>query len=153
MRLRPTGLLHGLHLALLRCASLLVPAVQRAEWSQEWQAELWHVRDACTPAGGVSWSAERVVAAFCLGAFQDAACLKRQYGPSAPLATTMGYGAGLLTTGVQLQSVQYRDARHLMLIQNARCLSDFGVDDCDGTVPAMEAQAAGGIRWVCVLSR
>ncbi len=63
--------------ALLRCASLLVPAPGRAEWHQEWCSELWHVRLACMPADGFTWEAEREVVAFCLGAFNDAACLRR----------------------------------------------------------------------------
>jgi hypothetical protein len=62
---------------LLRCASLLVPAGQRAEWIREWRAELWHVRQERSPEGAVSWQGEREVTAFCLGAFQDALCLRR----------------------------------------------------------------------------
>jgi hypothetical protein len=68
---------HVWHLGLLRGASLLVPARQRAEWWREWSAELWHVRQACAPAGTASWAGEREVTAFCLGAFQDAFCLRR----------------------------------------------------------------------------
>jgi len=62
---------------LLRCASLLVPARRRAEWRREWRAELWHVRQERSPEGAVSWHGEREVAAFCLGAFQDAFCIRR----------------------------------------------------------------------------
>jgi hypothetical protein len=69
------------HLALLRCASLLAPAKQRAEWLREWDAELWHVQRVCAPADSLSWTAEREVTAFCLGAFQDAYCLARQTRP------------------------------------------------------------------------
>jgi len=63
--------------SLLRCASLLVPARQRAEWGREWRAELWHVRQERSPEGAVSWQGEREVTAFCLGAFQDALCIRR----------------------------------------------------------------------------
>jgi hypothetical protein len=63
---------------LLRAASLLVPRHQRAEWCQEWLSELWHVRRTCAPTDGVSWPAEQEVMSFCLGAFQDAFCLRRQ---------------------------------------------------------------------------
>jgi len=62
---------------LLGCASLLVPIRQRAEWGREWRAELWHVRQERVPEGGVSWQGEREVTAFCLGAFQDALCIRR----------------------------------------------------------------------------
>ncbi len=72
---------HLFHLVLLRCASLLVPAKQRAEWLREWDAELWHVQRACAPSRGITWAAEREVTAFCLGAFQDACCLARQMRP------------------------------------------------------------------------
>jgi len=53
----------------LRGAALLVPAGMRSEWLREWQAETWHVERSC--AGG--WCAT----AFCLGAIQDAWCLRR----------------------------------------------------------------------------
>jgi hypothetical protein len=66
-----------LYFSLLRSASLLVPAEQRADWWSEWQGELWHVRQACAPAGGSPGRGEREVTAFCLGAFQDALCIRR----------------------------------------------------------------------------
>lgn len=66
-----------LHLGLLHSASLLVPRPQRAEWGREWRGELWHVRQACAQTGGVSGRGDREVTAFCLGAFQDALCLRR----------------------------------------------------------------------------
>jgi hypothetical protein len=66
-----------LHFGLLRCAALLVPGNRRAEWSREWQGELWHVRQACAPAGCTGWRGELEVTQFCLGAFQDALCLRR----------------------------------------------------------------------------
>jgi hypothetical protein len=92
MTLHPAApLFHLLCLGVLRSASLIVPRSQRAEWWQEWRAELWHVRQTCTPNRGISWPAEREVAAFCLGAFQDARCLRAQSGRiRLPRATTMG---------------------------------------------------------------
>ena len=71
-------LLHLFDQCLLRAASFVVPGRQRAEWRQEWQSELWHVRRSCARMDGVSWPAEQRVLAFCLGAFQDALCLRRQ---------------------------------------------------------------------------
>ncbi len=55
--------------AILRAASFLTPAGQRAEWLEEWRAELWYVprRDAMR---------------FCLGAFSDAWWLRRNGGPA-----------------------------------------------------------------------
>jgi len=51
------------HLAILRSAALLIPRKQRAEWLEEWRAELWYVRSNPT--------------SFCLGAFRDAFWLLR----------------------------------------------------------------------------
>lgn len=70
--------LHLFHLGLLRSASFLVPAKQRAEWRREWHAELWHVCHACASEGSVSREGEQQITAFCLGAFKDAFCLSRQ---------------------------------------------------------------------------
>jgi hypothetical protein len=63
---------------MLEGAALLVPAAQRWEWRREWQAEMWHVRQACAQELEAAWQAERAVTAFCLGAFPDAWCLSRE---------------------------------------------------------------------------
>jgi hypothetical protein len=63
-----------LQASLLRSASLLVPANERAEWCREWQAELWHVRQASTQTTAKS---QQDALMFCLGAFRDAGCLRR----------------------------------------------------------------------------
>ncbi len=56
------------HRAILRIASLMVPAASRADWLAEWSSELWHVRR----------EPHRInVEAFCLGAFRDAFWLRR----------------------------------------------------------------------------
>jgi hypothetical protein len=143
MRPRPALVCHLLCLGSLRCASLLVPAEQRGEWWREWRSELWHVRQACTPERGICWSAEREVAAFCLGAFQDGLCLRGHSGPRRiPRATMMGsamqclillaglagvgFGIGLLLPGVSaiVHSPRYRDAQNLMLIRDAHYTED-----------------------------
>jgi hypothetical protein len=74
MRLR--RLLHSVPMAvfILRGAALLAPGRERGEWLAEWQAELWHVRDAHHARGCFHGNAE--VTAFCLGAFQDAFWLR-----------------------------------------------------------------------------
>jgi hypothetical protein len=134
---------HLLCLGFLRFASLLVPGPQRADWWMEWRSELWHVRQASTPEHGVSWAAEREVGAFCLGAFQDALYLRGQSGqrPIAHAAAmgsatrcilvlvvliAVSFGVALLLPGVSaiLHTVHYRDARNLMLIQDARYSGD-----------------------------
>jgi hypothetical protein len=141
MTLRP---LHLLHLAVLRAASLLIPRHQRAEWWREWSSELWHVRQARTPHRGISWPAEREIAEFCLGAFQDARYLRAQSLtiPSAPKrlprATTMGsaaqctlllaalivisFGIALMLPGVraEIRESRFHLSPDLVLIQSAR---------------------------------
>jgi hypothetical protein len=69
---------HAMHLALLRCASLMVPFPQRAEWYREWASELWHARRSAMPISESPWAAERELTAFCIGSFQDAACLRQE---------------------------------------------------------------------------
>jgi hypothetical protein len=106
-----------LYLCLLCCASLFVPAPQRAEWFKEWRSELWHVRRGRMTAG-FSLDAEREIAAFCLGAFQDAFCIRQQLGHGARwlalskgsaarcllflgAVLAAGYGISLLSPGVR----------------------------------------------------
>ena len=134
----------GGNLGLLRLASLLVPMQHRGEWWREWRSELWHVRQACAPGGVLSWKGEGEVAAFCLGAFQDAVCLRREAGQKrVPLATTKGsatqcmaflvavvvasYALALLRPGVraELLSSRYRIPPNLTMIQNARYSGDL----------------------------
>ena len=143
MTLQLTAVFRGGNLGLLRLASLLVPGQHRVEWWRGWQSELWHVRHACTPQTAISWKGEREVAAFCLGAFQDAFCLRREVGlKKIPLATTKGsaaqcmlflvalvavsYGVALLRPGVraELLSSRYRVPHNLTMIQNARYSQD-----------------------------
>jgi len=69
--------MHAMHVGLLKVASVLTPRGLRVEWRREWQAELWHVRRECAGEGALTWQAERTLTAFCLGAFQDALCLRR----------------------------------------------------------------------------
>jgi hypothetical protein len=143
MTLRPTLPCHLLCLGLLRSASLLVPESQRDEWWMEWRSELWHVRQSCTPEGGISWTAEREVAAFCFGAFQDALCLREHFEQRRiPHEMTVGsatqcllllvalatgsYGVALLLPGVSaiLHPSHYRDARNLILVHDGHYSGD-----------------------------
>ena len=133
----------GGNLGLLRLASLLVPGQHRGEWWREWRSELWHVRQACTLQSALSWKGEREVAAFCLGAFQDAFCIRREIGhKKVPLATTkgsaaqcmfflvavvaVGYCIALVCPGVraELLSSRYRVPHNLIMIQSARYNQD-----------------------------
>src|SRR5882724_2323138 len=108
MTLQFAPVFRGGNLGLLSLASLLVPAQHRGEWWREWRSELWHVRQACTPQGSVSWQGEREVAAFCLGAFQDGFCLRREAGhKKVPLATTKGSAAQCMFFLVTIMAVSY----------------------------------------------
>lgn len=69
---------HAMQLVLLRCASLMIPFRQRAEWYREWAGELWHARRCHMPVDRPSWTTEVELTAFCMGSFQDAACLRQQ---------------------------------------------------------------------------
>jgi hypothetical protein len=82
MRLHLDYAFHAAHLALLRCASLLVPHDQRSEWQREWVGELWHVRRSAIPIGAFSWQAQVEVTAFCAGALPDALAVRRHCGQS-----------------------------------------------------------------------
>ena len=87
---------HAMQAGLLRAAALLVPAAQRGEWRREWRAELWHVSQACEDSG-FSWPAQREIAEFCLGAFPDALCVRRQMREGAePAADVHGSAAQCL---------------------------------------------------------
>jgi hypothetical protein len=127
-----------IYLVLLRCASLLVPGNQRAEWRREWNSELWHVRHSCAPIDGVSWRAEREVTSFCLGAFQDAFCLMRHraqadrsltasQGSASHCMLVLGavlaasYSMTLLLPGVRAEHFlsKYRADPGMVMIQNA----------------------------------
>ncbi|MCU1252811.1 MAG: hypothetical protein JWQ49_5840 [Edaphobacter sp.] len=133
----------GGNLSLLRLASLLVPRQNRGEWWREWRSELWHVRQACTTQGAFPWEGEREVAAFCLGAFQDAFYLRREVEhKKVPLATTKGsaaqcmlflvtvmavsYCIAFASPGVraELLALRYRVPQNLTMIQSARYNED-----------------------------
>jgi hypothetical protein len=123
---------------LLFCAARLVPGVQRADWLREWQAELWHVRQERAPMEQLSWQSEREIAGFCLGAFQDAFCLRRYRWRLGPLLLAMhgsaaqcllmlagilalSYGIASLSPGVRAERMlaSHQQKQGLILIQNA----------------------------------
>jgi hypothetical protein len=131
--------LRAFHLGLLRSASLLVPDNRRGEWSQGWQSELWYVQRECSPGQRASWRALRGVTAFCLGAYQDAFCLRRrvwregvafvQMRGSAPLCIlllstllVLTYGVAFLSPGVcaERQLSRYRVYSGFILRQSVR---------------------------------
>lgn len=86
--------LGGMNRGILHCASRLVPREQRADWLREWSAELWHMRRSCPPVDGFSWKSEGVAAAFCLGAFQDAFCVRHLCREASVAASSQHGSAG-----------------------------------------------------------
>jgi hypothetical protein len=83
MRMR--GLAHSLIVctAILKTAAILVPRNARAEWLEEWRAELWHVWHICNH-GPAALHQKKEITAFSLGAFKDAIWLRRNHSSSAP---------------------------------------------------------------------
>jgi hypothetical protein len=69
-------LARALNLGVLAGAWLIVPGDGRAEWWREWRGELWQARQDHACDGEVTWQSERVLLSFCLGAYQDAICVR-----------------------------------------------------------------------------
>jgi hypothetical protein len=81
------GLAHSLFICtgILKVAAILVPRKARAEWLDEWRAELWHVWHICNQNdGSAALHQKKEITAFSLGAFQDALWLRRNHATSAP---------------------------------------------------------------------
>lgn len=91
---------YAIHKGLLRMAALLVPVEQRGEWRREWRSELWHVCRSREAEYGFSWPAQREIAEFCLGAFADALCVRRQQRETAEAATHMHGSAAQCLLGL-----------------------------------------------------
>ena len=85
-------ILRAAHLTLLRGVSWFVPSTQREEWYREWASELSHARQTCAPAQTLTWRAAHTLTSFCLGCFQDAACLRRMEGTE-PIASVLDAGS------------------------------------------------------------
>ena len=147
VRILDLGLLHG--------ASLLVPGGQRAEWRREWFAELWQVRRACAFGNRFRWAAEREIAGFCLGAFQDAYCLRRM-GQQAgtPLAVSFGSAWQCLFFLVAILSAAYGMARLLPGVRAERSMSPYQarsglvlIENADDDAPARTISSGQYRAW------
>jgi len=149
---------HLLHFGLLRTASLIVPTPQRAEWWREWRGELWHVQQACAPDGVCSWRGDQQATAFCLGAFQDALCV-RQAGRQRKLrlADMVGTPAQCLLILVFILATSYAIALLLPGVRAERSLwprkvnpnlvliqQEGATDDSQPTISPMEFGAWEG---------
>lgn len=66
------------HLALVWSASLVVPLVERSEWSEEWRTELWYVLRECSSETRVHPRSILEATAFCMGAYWDAIWLRKR---------------------------------------------------------------------------
>lgn len=138
--MRPTAeaACHFVHEGLVHAAALLVPAEQRGEWCREWRAELWHISRNRGAEHEPSWRAQREIAAFCLGAFADALCLRRQQNQEPETAAHVHGSAaqcvlGLLAVALlcmltadllpgirtENEAARYQPRRGLLLIRNA----------------------------------
>ena len=79
------GLAHSLFVCtgMLKMAAILVPRAARAEWLEEWRAELWHVWHICNQNDGpAALHQKEEITAFSLGAFKDALWLRRNHDSS-----------------------------------------------------------------------
>jgi hypothetical protein len=136
-----------LHLAVLHSASILVPIEQRSEWLQEWKSELWHICQTHPMS-------DPAITAFCLGAVQDALCLRRHLwqtrlprliakGSAArcllimAAVLTLSYTVSLLSPSVRAQrQPAYHDFRQeIVLIRAVR-----GLDDATATIEPAQFQ-------------
>jgi hypothetical protein len=71
----------------IRLASLLVPRGLRTEWADQWTTEIWHGRADLTSRGVSRAEARRKLLRFSMGAFSDAADLRRsEFDPRSVLA-------------------------------------------------------------------
>jgi hypothetical protein len=66
------------HVALVWCASLLVPRAERSEWSEEWLTELWYVLRECSSETSVRPRPLLEASSFCIGAYQDAIWVRKR---------------------------------------------------------------------------
>ena len=97
MRMR--GLAHSLFVCtgILKMAAILVPRAARAEWLEEWRAELWHVWHICNQNNGpAALHQKEEITAFSLGAFKDALWLWRNHTFCPAPACGNGSGRGCL---------------------------------------------------------
>lgn len=119
---------YGADLCLLRLAWLLAPGEQRAEWWREWYGELWEARQQNVCAGEFSWRAERAVAGFCIGAFQDALYLRRTIGRRrTPLPLKLGAAWQCLLLMAAVLGASLGMARLLPGVRAERSLLRHGV--------------------------
>ncbi len=119
--------MRSVHLGLLRSASLLIPAPRRSEWLREWRTELWYVLRECSSEFTSSPRPVREATAFCLGAYQDAFCLRKRWWQEHPPLSAAWGGAPvcllLLTTalfaswGIALLSPGVRAEREMSRIR------------------------------------
>lgn len=128
---------------LLCSAAFLVPQAQRAEWRLEWESELWHVRQSSGISGAISWRSERNIAVFCLGAFQDAACLRRLWWQSRPRFAPL-HGSALLCL-FWLWCLLLVSYVFSILLPGVRAEHDFSSDPArPGTILIQDGEASYG---------
>jgi hypothetical protein len=131
----------------IKALALLVPRRERVEWVKEWTSELWYVYRSSVTGSWKEWldirsdfwGGHRSVAAFCLGAFDDARSLRQSQSPpmqsSVPqarsaihclsalalIATLSAVGAFFIPgTRTDLESSPYKDTGSLVMVSKAR---------------------------------
>lgn len=143
---------HAMDRGLLCCASLLVPKRQRAEWRLEWESELWHARRSNGISKASPWQAEREIAGFCLGAFQDAACLRRLWWRDRPRPAPLHSSATLCL--VCLGSLLLLSYLASLLLPGVRAAHDASSDSVrPGTISIQDQEADGSSAPTMTMAR
>ena len=78
--------------AIVAAAALLLPRAQRAEWRQEWEAEVRHRWDSLERSGGLRLGARLDILRRVWGALPDAAWLRRQLTADAEVVHDLRHG-------------------------------------------------------------
>jgi hypothetical protein len=137
------------HLGLLRCATLLVPARRRAEWSQEWRTELWYVLRECSSESSASSRPIQEATAFCLGAYRDAFCLrKRLWQEHSPLSEMRGSASLCLSALIALLIASWGIVVMSRGVRTERDLSKI----CIYPQPLLHARIGSGVRASAALA-
>lgn len=144
MKPRFDGGFHLAYVGLLRCAALMVPRPERAEWFREWRGELWQADRACPRQRRIDLEAESQVLSFCLGAFKDAFCLRRESAaPRVPQPNLHGSALLCLITMAGLVVAAYTFS---LLLPGVRRMTQLVHQQVNPGLIVIQGDPRGGVR-------